>query len=842
MMARGKPGHVPVGHGRKRVRTAFLSSASAWTKWTRWTRWAAWALVASLVPACGDDAPAEDLDAAVDEGDAGMPASWRGHGPIAPDIEAPLGHPLPTASREQLEAFDRGRALLERRFTPSDGLGPSFNVTFCGACHEKPTTGGSAGLYRNFVVSGVLTDDGAFLPGESAGMAGGVIRLYHDPEDVPEGVTPDPRRPAIPADTNVFAARNPIPFFGAGLLAELGEDEITKRADPDDEDGDGISGRPNYDRGFVGRFGRKAQTVSLEGFIRGPLFNHMGLTSYPLSEARRALLPVDSSGGGERAEARQLGRLLLKHAQAAAPEAPLTDSDGVPDPEISPRELFDMVSFAMLLAAPVQSELDTRARRGGAVFDRLGCDGCHTPRLMGPRGALPVYSDLLLHDMGDDLADGVVQNDASGREFRTQPLWGLSAVGPYLHDGRAGSVAEAIALHGGEGAAAATAFEQLDNDDRGDLLWFLTQLGGRQQASAGLVAPDAPMPQPGELGGPQTGLDEAQRMRFAVGRATFDREFSFTDGVGAPRFNGDSCRACHFEPAVGGAGPRGVDVMRHGGLRGDTYVAPEVGSILHRATADSRAAVSAGVDTPLFELRQTPHLFGAGLIDDLPRAAIEALADPDDGDGDGISGRAAILPDGRLGRFGWKAQIPSIVEFVRDAAGAELGMTVAERDGASFGITGDDDGAPDPELSEADATRLEDFLRLLGPPPRTAPQDSNRADRGQVLFEETGCALCHVPAIEGPGGPVALYSDLLLHAITEPGRGGIAEGVATREEYRTAPLWGVAATAPFMHDGAAETLEAAIERHAAEGADSRRRFMDLDGDDRSALVAFLETL
>jgi len=196
-------------------------------------------------------------------------------GPVAEGISARLGDPLPSASAEQRETFERGKAVFLRRFDLADGLGPAFNVTFCGACHERPVPGGAAGLYRNFALSGRLTSDGAFLPGDSAGMAGGVIRAYH--------YGPGERsRPAIPDETTIIAQRNPIAFFGAGLLAELDEQEILSRVDADDSDGDGISGRPNFDEGFVGRFGRKSQTVSIEGFIRGPLFNHLGVTTAPL--------------------------------------------------------------------------------------------------------------------------------------------------------------------------------------------------------------------------------------------------------------------------------------------------------------------------------------------------------------------------------------------------------------------------------------------------------------------------------------------------------------------------------------------------------------------------------
>lgn len=277
-------------------------------------------------------------------------------GPIAENIGAKLGEPLPSASPEQLETFERGKAVFLRRFDLSEGLGPAFNVASCGACHERPSPGGSAALYRNFFLGGRLTADGAFIPSESAGMAGGVLRVFS------YGAV-DPFRPAIPADTTIFAQRNPIPMFGTGLIAELEGEEILSRADPDDVDGDGISGRANFDRGFVGRFGRKAQTVSIEAFIRGPLFNHLGITTSPLSSEQRARLPVDSSVQQvmKTIEGSRFPDKIGPHMQAAAPDAPNSDDDGIPDPELSGPDLFDLVSFAMLLAAP---ELDAPTEQG----------------------------------------------------------------------------------------------------------------------------------------------------------------------------------------------------------------------------------------------------------------------------------------------------------------------------------------------------------------------------------------------------------------------------------------------------------------------------------------------
>ncbi len=288
-----------------------------------------------------------------------------GHGPIADDISAPMGAPVPFATPDQLATFAVGEQVAQKRFSRAEGLGPGFNVTFCGACHEKPVFGGAAGLYRNFNLAGRRTTDGAFLPAESAGNGSGVVRHYR----LEDGMAP---YPSIDSSNTIVGGRNPIAFFGVGLLAELEEEEILKRADPDDEDGDGISGRPNYDRGFVGRFGVKAQTVSIEGFIRGPLQNHLGITPDPLTDMQKAALPVSSAAptamrGPLRGS--PVGDWVHGLGQVAAPDGPLLDEDDIPDPELSTDDLFALVSWAMLLAAPEVEELTDQGKRGQRLFD-----------------------------------------------------------------------------------------------------------------------------------------------------------------------------------------------------------------------------------------------------------------------------------------------------------------------------------------------------------------------------------------------------------------------------------------------------------------------------------------
>lgn len=751
------------------------------------------------------------------------------HGPVAAGVSASLGEPVPYATPAERATFERGEQMSLRRFTLDDGLGPTFNVTFCAACHERPVPGGSAGLYRNFFLGGIELPDSSFVPLESAGPAGGVVRMY----SYEEGIT---GRPAFDEAANVLAQRNPIPFFGVGLLAEVSDIEILSRADPDDDDGDGISGRPNYDQGFVGRFGRKAQTVSIEGFIRGPLFNHLGITTDPLTEAQKAALPVDSSSGTATSG---FGLLF----QAAAPSSPLVDFDGAPDPEMTTDELFDLVAYSMLLAAPLLEEPTEQSIRGAAVFDDLGCTACHTPRIQSPRGPLPVYSDLLLHDMGPDLADGIRQGDATGSEFRTQPLWGLVAVGPYLHDGRASTIRDAILLHGGEGEAARDRAAALDGQGWADLEEFLMSLGGRSQYSEGLISAGEGVPALGEEGGPRRILTASEQELFLAGRAVFDRDFGFTDGVGSPGFNGDSCRACHFDPVVGGSGPAGVNAMRHGSIGADgQFIAPDGGTVLPKETSGPWFVPIPDPSNTIFEHRQTPTLLGMGLIDDIPDEVILANADPDDLDGDGISGVVARTADGRVGRFGWKAQVPSLAEFVRDAVGTELGMTLDPVDSLTFGITADEDGVPDPEFTATDAELLLFFLRELGPPPRQGDAADPTVLQGEQLFDSIGCSSCHIPSLDGPDGAVHLYSDLLLHEILPEGSLGIADGNAGMREFRTPPLWGLAFTGPYLHDGSAGTIDAAIRAHAGEATASRTAFTSFTEDERGALLRFLESL
>src|SRR5262245_57469866 len=186
----------------------------------------------------------------------------------------------------------------------------------------------------------------------------------------------------------------------------------------------------------------------------------------------------------------------------------------------------------------------------------------------------------------------------------------------------------------------------------------------------------------GEPGGPSRALDPAEEARFLRGRALFDRDFHRAAGLGAPEMNADSCRACHQDPVMGGAGALELNVSRFArdnGGAGPFQDLPggEILSKLRPPYVPGREEYPLGV-ADVVEQRATPSVLGDGLIEGIPDEAILKHEDPLDLDGDGIRGVARRLTiDGQteLGRFGWKAQVPTLFDFVKNALGGELGLT-----------------------------------------------------------------------------------------------------------------------------------------------------------------------
>jgi len=193
-----------------------------------------------------------------------------------------------------------------------------------------------------------------------------------------------------------------------------------------------------------------------------------------------------------------------------------------------------------------------------------------------------------------------------------------------------------------------------------------------------------------------------------------------------------------------------------------------------------------------------------------------------------------------IGRYGWKAQIPRISDFVGDAMFHELGITTPD-DGRGFAIASDGDAVADPELSQAEVDDLTHFLHELPAPERGGSTNPQVAE-GLAVFSQIGCAKCHTPSLPSPMGPVPLYSNLLLHNVMPTGFRGMAEPGAGVGYYRTPPLWGIGDTAPYMHDGRAEDLDAAILAHDGEAAGVRSNYEALTPAAQQALILFLEDL
>jgi CxxC motif-containing protein (DUF1111 family) len=341
--------------------------------------------------------------------------------------------------------------------------------------------------------------------------------------------------------------------------------------------------------------------------------------------------------------------------------------------------------------------------------------------------------------------------------------------------------------------------------------------------AAGLVEPDDPIPQPGTAGAPNRLLSQAEQATFLRGRLLFDRDFPRNDGVG-PVFNGDSCRACHHDPVVGGAGGIDLQVQR-----------PSGGGLAQTHSVPGIAREEIPGTTTFVEERSSPSLLGLGLIETISEATILAGEDRGDSDMDGIRGFAHILEGGIVGRFGWKAQVPDLRSFLRDAMGNELGITVPDT-GNTFGFLDDSDGVADPELSINDLEDILFFLQTLDFAPKTAP--TSETLQGEQLFNTIGCAKCHTPTMDG----VELYSDMLLHDVFGTGFQGVSQGEAISGLYRTAPLRGLRDTAPYFHDGRSENLTDAIERHEGEAAGVIALFDGLSPADKAALIAFLDSL
>ncbi|MBY8976871.1 c-type cytochrome [Rhodobacteraceae bacterium NNCM2] len=388
----------------------------------------------------------------------------------------------------------------------SDGLGPIFNARSCQRCHLKDGRGHPPEGPEDNAVSMFLR---LSIPGGAPGPIEGTHPTLPDPtygtqlQDFsvagiqPEyrlgvdweeiavplsgGETATLRKPTWRADNlgygplapgAMLSPRVAPPMIGLGLIEAIPAEDILALADPDDKDGDGTSGRPNvvwsdeFDQPMLGRFGLKAGAPTIRAQSAAAFTGDMGLST-----------PLHPDGWGE-----------CTAAQADCRAAP----DGGDPLEVSD-ETLDLVTFySRNLAVPARREVeDLQVLRGKQLFYEIGCAACHTPkfvthRLEGqPEQSFQLiwpYTDLLLHDMGEGLADGRPEGRASGTEWRTAPLWGIGLTKTvsghtyFLHDGRARSLLEAILWHGGEAEAAKQAVISMPPENRADLIRFLESL------------------------------------------------------------------------------------------------------------------------------------------------------------------------------------------------------------------------------------------------------------------------------------------------------------------------------------------------------------------------------
>lgn len=419
--------------------------------------------------ACGDNLRGED---------------WQGGDATVDDRSADaFGHPLPTLTEAQATRHRFGRGPVALVWAPPQ-LGPLFNHNACLACHPGngrglsqigPSVFGSQALIRVSLVAGEPEVPGGAVPVPSLGTqlqdhAIGQLpevhaslswvemeELYGDGEVVslrsPRLTVTRPSGAPLDIAGLLMSYRQAPPLVGLGLLEAISDDAILAAADPDDADGDGISGRANlvWDavarETRVGRFGHKASVATLHEQTAAAFVNDMGLSNAMFPEA--------------------LGKR-----------------------DVSDIQLDESGFFVATLAVPRAAPRSKEAWRGRELFGRFGCADCHTPAHTTGDHPIPQlagqtihpYTDLLLHDVGDLLTDARPDFLATGVEWRTTPLWGLGLVqvvnpdATFLHDGRARTIAEAILWHGGEARPAREAFRGAHRRDRAALISFLETL------------------------------------------------------------------------------------------------------------------------------------------------------------------------------------------------------------------------------------------------------------------------------------------------------------------------------------------------------------------------------
>lgn len=374
--------------------------------------------------------------------------------PEAPPDDSLLDGPIEGLTSAELQRFLAGDvAFNDEIFNSASGLGPLFVAPSCGSCHAGDGKGHPVNALTRF---GQTDANG----NQYLDMGGPQLQHRALPGYSPE---------TIPIGTNSSVFLSPA-NTGLGFIEAVSDADILAMSDPNDMDGDGISGVPNWidvkaystlrpnaveqNGKYIGRFGKKSAAYDLLQQTAGAYAQDIGVNS--------AFEPIDVYSGNE------------------------------VDPEVPNVVVHDVVFYLQTLKAPIQRrQTDAHVVRGGEVFNQISCARCHVAELTtGPSSIAALsnksfrpYSDLLLHDMGPGLDDGYTEGSALTSEWRTPPLWGLGLAedsqggAVYLmHDGRATSIEEAILMHGGEATVSREAFVQLSMIDRNALLAFLKSL------------------------------------------------------------------------------------------------------------------------------------------------------------------------------------------------------------------------------------------------------------------------------------------------------------------------------------------------------------------------------
>jgi CxxC motif-containing protein (DUF1111 family) len=359
---------------------------------------------------------------------------------------------------------------------------------------------------------------------------------------------------------------------------------------------------------------------------------------------------------------------------------------------------------------------------------------------------------------------------------------------------------------------------------------------------------------------PQADMDGA--------RAAFEAAEVFADGIG-PVFNNISCVSCHGNPFFGN-GASQITELRAGHFNGTSFVDHPGGSLINDRATDRSIQEHILSGNEVRTLRLTLATNGDGFVESVDSNTLVAISNNQPAAQRGTVIQVAVLESGgavRVGRFGWKNQNASLLSFAADAYLNEMGITnrLLDTENTSNGTVvqgGPFDGKGDPrgvgEDDENDIDEFADFMRAQKAPPR-GPINA-QVTAGQTTFTQIGCAVCHVATITtAPAGtvinagaftvPTSLgdknihpISDYLLHNI---GTGdGIVQngGQGTRNQVRTAPLWGIGARTRFMHDGASVTVSDAIGRHNGQATTARQNFQALSAASQANVLAFIFSL